>query len=67
MIVTFKFITSMTACQSAYSPRTPIGERTELEELSIKPAQNDSVITHVLSCLLTQAIQLHSQGFSDLS
>jgi len=28
MIMTFKFITSMTECQSTYSPRTQIGERT---------------------------------------
>lgn len=25
----FKFITSMTGCQSGYSPRTPTGERTD--------------------------------------
>ena len=43
-------------------------ELTELEELSIKLAQNDSVITQVLSCLpLTLVIQLLSQGCSDLS
>jgi len=43
-------------------------ELTELEELSINLAQNDSVITQVISRrFLTQVIQLLSQGCSDLA